>query len=150
MGLFGSFFSKFTRSKASIEDLDEFRRVLIESDLGVNTADEIIELVRKEKAENLESAVISQIKSSLFQGPRAISLTHGGLTTILIVGVNGTGKTTSAAKLANLYKSQGRKVLLVAADTFRAAAVEQLKTWGDRIGVDVVSGKENSDPAAIS
>ena len=149
MGLFGSFFSKFSRSKASIEDLDEFRRVLIESDLGVNTADEIIELVRKEKAENLESAVISQIKSSLFQGPREISLTHGGLTTILIVGVNGTGKTTSAAKLANLYKSQGRKVLLVAADTFRAAAVQQLKTWGDRIGVDVVSGKENSDPAAI-
>ena len=149
MGLFGSFFSKFTRSKASIEDLDEFRRVLIESDLGVNTADEIIELVRKEKAENLESAVISQIKSSLFQGPRAISLSSGSLTTILIVGVNGTGKTTSAAKLANLYKSQGRKVLLVAADTFRAAAVEQLKTWGDRIGVDVVSGKENSDPAAI-
>jgi len=149
MGLFGSFFSKFTRSKASIEDLDEFRRVLIESDLGVNTADEIIELVRKEKAENLESAVISQIKSSLFQGPRAISLSSGSLTTILIQGVNGTGKTTSAAKLANLYKSQGRKVLLVAADTFRAAAVEQLKTWGDRIGVDVVSGKENSDPAAI-
>jgi fused signal recognition particle receptor len=149
MGLFGSFFSKFSRSKASIEDLDEFRRVLIESDLGVNTADEIIELVRKEKGENLESAVISQIKSSLFQGPREISLSWGSLTTILIVGVNGTGKTTSAAKLANLYKSQGRKVLLVAADTFRAAAVEQLKTWGDRIGVDVVSGKENSDPAAI-
>ena len=149
MGLFGSFFSKFSRSKASIEDLDEFRRVLIESDLGVNTADEIIELVRKEKGENLESTVISQIKSSLFQGPREISLSWGSLTTILIVGVNGTGKTTSAAKLANLYKSQGRKVLLVAADTFRAAAVEQLKTWGDRIGVDVVSGKENSDPAAI-
>jgi fused signal recognition particle receptor len=149
MGLFGSFFSKFSLSKASIEDLDEFRRVLIESDLGVNTADEIIELVRKEKGENLESAVISQIKSSLFQGPREISLSWGSLTTILIVGVNGTGKTTSAAKLANLYKSQGRKVLLVAADTFRAAAVEQLKTWGDRIGVDVVSGKENSDPAAI-
>jgi fused signal recognition particle receptor len=149
MGLFGSFFSKFSRSKASIEDLDEFRRVLIESDLGVNTADEVIELVRKEKGENLESAVIAQIKSSLFQGAREIPLTSGSLTTILIVGVNGTGKTTSAAKLANLYKSQGRKVLLVAADTFRAAAVQQLKTWGDRIGVEVVSGKENSDPAAI-
>lgn len=149
MGLFGSFFSKFSRSKASIEDLDEFRRVLIESDLGVNTADEVIELVRKEKGENLESAVIAQIKSSLFQGAREIPLTSGSLTTILIVGVNGTGKTTSAAKLANLYKTQGRKVLLVAADTFRAAAVEQLKTWGDRIGVEVVSGKENSDPAAI-
>ena len=141
MGLFGSFFSKFSRTKASIEDLDEFRRVLIESDLGVNTADEIVEMVRREKSEDLESAVTAQIKSFLFQGNREISINSGTLTTILIVGVNGTGKTTSAAKLAHLFKSQGRKVLLVAADTFRAAAVEQLKTWGDRIGVDVVSGK---------
>lgn len=150
MGLLGSLFSKFSRSKAAIEDLDEFRRLLIESDLGVNSADEIIELVRKKKGENLESAVIAEIKSSLFQGSREIASNPGGPTTILIVGVNGTGKTTSAAKLANLFKSQGRKVLLVAADTFRAAAVEQLRTWGDRIGVDVVSGKENADPAAIS
>ena len=149
MGLFGSFFSKFSRTKASIEDLDEFRRVLIESDLGVNTADEIVEMVRREKSEDLESAVTAQIKSFLVQGNREISINSGTLTTILIVGVNGTGKTTSAAKLAHLFKSQGKEVLLVAADTFRAAAVEQLKTWGDRIGVDVVSGKENADPAAI-
>ena len=149
MGLFGSFFSKFSRTKASIEDLDEFRRVLIESDLGVNTADEIVEMVRREKSEDLESAITAQIKSFLVQGNREISINSGTLTTILIVGVNGTGKTTSAAKLAHLFKSQGKKVLLVAADTFRAAAVEQLKTWGDRIGVDVVSGKENADPAAI-
>ena len=149
MGLFGSFFSKFSRSKASIEDLDEFKKVLIESDLGVTTADEIIDLVRREKSENLESAVTAQIKSFLIEGSRDISTSPGNLTTILIVGVNGTGKTTSAAKLANLYKSQGKKVLLVAADTFRAAAVEQLQTWGNRIGVDVVSGRENADPAAI-
>ena len=149
MGLFGSFFSKFSRSKASIEDLDEFKKVLIESDLGVTTADEIIDLVRREKSENLESAVTAQIKSFLIEGSREISTSPGTLTTILIVGVNGTGKTTSAAKLANLYKSQGKKVLLVAADTFRAAAVEQLQTWGNRIGVDVVSGRENADPAAI-
>lgn len=149
MGLFGSFFSKFSRTKASIEDLDEFRRVLIESDLGVNTADEIVEMVRREKSEDLESAVTAQIKSFLVQGNREISINSGTLTTILIVGVNGTGKTTSAAKLAHLFKSQGKEVLLVAADTFRAAAVEQLKTWGERIGVDVVSGKENADPAAI-
>jgi len=149
MGLFGSFFSKFSRSKASIEDLDEFKKVLIESDLGVTTADEIIDLVRREKSENLESAVTAQIKSFLIEGSREISTSPGALTTILIVGVNGTGKTTSAAKLANLYKSQGKKVLLVAADTFRAAAVEQLQTWGNRIGVDVVSGRENADPAAI-
>lgn len=149
MGLFGSFFSKYSRSKASIEDLDEFKKVLIESDLGVTTADDIIDLVRREKSENLESAVTAQIKSFLIEGSREISTSPGTLTTILIVGVNGTGKTTSAAKLANLYKSQGKKVLLVAADTFRAAAVEQLQTWGNRIGVDVVSGRENADPAAI-
>jgi len=108
MGLFGSFFSKFSRSKASIEDLDEFKKVLIESDLGVTTADEIIDLVRREKSENLESAVTAQIKSFLIEGSREISTSPGTLTTILIVGVNGTGKTTSAAKLANLYKSQGK------------------------------------------
>lgn len=149
MGLFGSFLSKFTRSKASIEDLDEFRRVLIESDLGVNVADQIIETVKREKAENLESAVTETLKSFLSTQDRTISISTGKLTTILIVGVNGTGKTTSAAKLAHHFKADGKKVLLVAADTFRAAAVEQLLTWGKRIGVEVVQGAENADPAAV-
>ncbi|MFM8751891.1 MAG: signal recognition particle-docking protein FtsY [Actinomycetota bacterium] len=149
MGLFGSFLSKFSRSKASIEDLDEFRRVLIEADLGVSVAEEIIETVKREKAENLESAVIANLKSFLSSRDRSISVPSGSLTTILIVGVNGTGKTTSAAKLARHFKSQGKKVLLVAADTFRAAAVEQLVTWGDRIGVSVVRGNESADPAAV-
>ena len=149
MGLFGSFLSKFSRSKASIEDLDEFRRVLIESDLGVNVADQIIETVKREKVENLESAVIATLRSFLSDTSRSISTTSGTLTTILIVGVNGTGKTTSAAKLAQHFKAQGKKVLLVAADTFRAAAVEQLLTWGKRIGVEVVRGAESADPAAV-
>lgn len=149
MGLFGSFLSKFSRSKASIEDLDEFRRVLIESDLGVNVADQIIETVKREKAENLESAVAQTLRTFLSDKSRTISSSTGKLTTILIVGVNGTGKTTSAAKLAHHFKSEGKKVLLVAADTFRAAAVAQLLTWGQRIGVDVVSGSENADPAAV-
>jgi fused signal recognition particle receptor len=149
MGLFGSFLSKFSRSKASIEDLDEFRRVLIESDLGVNVADQIIETVKREKGENLESAVIATLRSFLSDTSRSISTTSGTLTTILIVGVNGTGKTTSAAKLAQHFKAQGKKVLLVAADTFRAAAVEQLLTWGKRIGVEVVRGAESADPAAL-
>ncbi|NBY51598.1 MAG: signal recognition particle-docking protein FtsY [Actinobacteria bacterium] len=149
MGLFGSFLSKFSRAKASIEDLDEFRRVLIESDLGVNVADQIIETVKREKAENLESAVTETLKSFLSTQDRTISISSGKLTTILIVGVNGTGKTTSAAKLAHHFKANGKKVLLVAADTFRAAAVEQLLTWGKRIGVEVVQGAENADPAAV-
>lgn len=149
MGLFGSFLSKFSRNRASIEDIEEFRKLLIESDLGVGASEEIIDLVKKEKSENLENAVALRIKSFLADKPREISLHHGEVTTVLIVGVNGTGKTTSAAKLANLYKNQGKKVLLVAADTFRAAAVDQLVTWGSRIGVEVVKGSENSDPAAV-
>lgn len=149
MGLFGSFLSKFSRSKASIEDLDEFRRVLIESDLGVNVAEQIIETVKREKAENLESAVTQTLRTFLSDKSRSISTPAGKLTTILIVGVNGTGKTTSAAKLAHHFKSEGKKVLLVAADTFRAAAVAQLLTWGQRIGVEVVQGNENADPAAV-
>jgi fused signal recognition particle receptor len=149
MGLFGSFLSKFSRSKASIEDLDEFRRVLIESDLGVNVAEEIIETVKREKSENLETAVTATLESFLSQHSRTIAFSDIGLTTILIVGVNGTGKTTSAAKLAHHFTTEGKSVLLVAADTFRAAAVEQLVTWGDRIGVNVVRGSENADPAAV-
>lgn len=149
MGLFGSFLSKFSRNRASIEDIEEFRKLLIESDLGVGATEEIIDLVKKEKSENLENAVALRIKSFLADKPREISLNGGEVTTVLIVGVNGTGKTTSAAKLANLYKNQGKKVLLVAADTFRAAAVDQLVTWGSRIGVEVVKGNENSDPAAV-
>ena len=149
MGLFGSFLSKFSRSKASIEDLDEFRRVLIEADLGAAVAEEIIELVKREKSENLETAVVATLESFLSKKNRSISTSSGELTTILIVGVNGTGKTTSAAKLARHFTLSGKRVILVAADTFRAAAVEQLVTWGDRIGVSVVRGSENADPAAV-
>ena len=73
-----------------------------------------------------------------------------GTTTIMVVGVNGTGKTTSVAKLASYYKKSGKSVVLAAGDTFRAAAVDQLKTWGNRIGVLVVSGKDNGDPASVA
>jgi fused signal recognition particle receptor len=122
---------------------------LIEADLGVTVAEKIIELVKREKPENLEAAVMRTLESFLSQQSRSITTSSSGLTTILIVGVNGTGKTTSAAKLAHHFTSQGKRVLLVAADTFRAAAVEQLVTWGERIGVAVVKGSENADPAAV-
>jgi len=147
MGLFGSFIAKFSRSKASIEDLDEFKRVLIEADLGVAVTDQLIDLVKKEKSENLENALTEAIHNFLSDKSRTIDVGTSHLTTILIVGVNGTGKTTSAAKLAHFFRD--KKVLLVAADTFRAAAVEQLRTWGERIGVDVVVGKDGADPAAV-
>ena len=150
MGIFGSFFSKFSRTKATPMELDEFREALIASDIGPAFTEELLNLVARKSGEDLEVAVREQIFNSLSKLPREISLASGSLTTFLIVGVNGTGKTTSAAKLAQHYSSQGHSVLLAAADTFRAAAVDQLLTWGERIGVPVVTGAANSDPAAIS
>ena len=150
MGLFGSFLSKFSKSKATIEDLEQFREILISSDIGVKITEEILELVKREKSEELSTAIANSLKSKLISSSRAINLSTLGPTVVLIVGVNGTGKTTSAAKLANYYAKREKKVLLVAADTFRAAAVAQLQTWGERIGVEVLSGSSNSDPAAIA
>lgn len=150
MGLFGSFFAKFSRNKATPEDLDAFRRVLIESDIGAEFTDEILKLVEKERSEALAEKVTECILSSLSQEPRTIALVPKRVTTILVVGVNGTGKTTSVAKMAKRFKGEGKKVLLAAADTFRAAAVEQLTTWGERIGAPVVVGKTNSDPASVA
>jgi fused signal recognition particle receptor len=150
MGLFGSFLSKFSKSKATIEDIEQFRQILISSDIGVKITEEILELVKREKSEELSTAIANSLKSKLTTSSRAINLSSDGPTVILLVGVNGTGKTTSAAKLANFYAKSGKKVLLVAADTFRAAAVAQLQTWGQRIGVEVLSASSNSDPAAIA
>ncbi|MFM8965591.1 MAG: signal recognition particle receptor subunit alpha, partial [Actinomycetota bacterium] len=141
MGLFGSFFTKFSRARATPEDIDEFRKVLIESDIGTEFTEEIIKLVEREKAESLSESVSTHIRASLSNQARLITKTEGRLTTILVVGVNGTGKTTTVAKLANRLKSEGSKVMLAAADTFRAAAVEQLATWGERIEIPVVVGK---------
>ena len=150
MGLFGSFLSKFSKSKATIEDIEQFRQILISSDIGVKITEEILELVKREKSEELSTAIANSLKSKLTTSSRAINLSSDGPTVILLVGVNGTGKTTSAAKLANYYAKSGKKVLLVAADTFRAAAVAQLQTWGQRIDVEVLSASSNSDPAAIA
>ena len=150
MGLFGSFISKFSRSRASVDDLASFKKILIESDLGAQFAEELINLVKKAELSELHDLLAKEIKGKLSAKSRKLNKVDGRLTTILIVGVNGTGKTTTAAKLAQKLKSEGQKVMLAAADTFRAAAVDQLVTWGDRISVPVVVGKINGDPAAVS
>jgi len=92
MGLFGSFLSKFSRNRASVEDIEEFRKILIESDLGASVAEEIVDLVKKEKSENLEAAIAERIKSFLSSESRTLNLQKNGLTTVLVVGVNGTGR----------------------------------------------------------
>jgi fused signal recognition particle receptor len=150
MGLFGSLFSKFSRSKATPEEISDFRSLLIGSDIGAKFTDEILDLVLKRSGEPLLALIEEKIASSLVEGSREIAIVPDALTTILVVGVNGTGKTTSAAKLAAHYKGHGFSVMLAAADTFRAAAVEQLQTWGERIKVPVVTGVSQSDPAAVS
>ena len=106
MGLFGSFLSKFSKSKATIEDLEQFRQILISSDIGVGITEEILDLVKREKSEELSTAIASSLKSKLTTSSRVINLSSDGPTVILIVGVNGTGKTTSAAKLQLLCKER--------------------------------------------
>jgi len=150
MGLFGSFISKFSRSRASLDDLNSFKNLLIESDIGAPFAEELISLVKKAELSELSDLLAREIKGKLSAKSRKLNIVSGRLTTILVAGVNGTGKTTTAAKLAQKLNSEGHKVMMAAADTFRAAAVDQLVTWGNRINVPVVVGKINADPAAVS
>ena len=151
MGFFKKFLAKVTRTSAiSAADWDELYAELIASDLGASLSDAIVATAKKSKADEPVEAIRESLTSLLSSKPREISLSETGLTTILVIGVNGTGKTTSVAKLASHISNNGVRVLLGAADTFRAAAVEQLQTWGARTGLAVVTGKANSEPAAVA
>ena len=149
MALFSKIFAKLRIGGVSSADWDELRSSLIESDLGATLSDELIALAKSTKAESAEDAIRGALTSSLTKNSRELNRAEGRATTILVVGVNGTGKTTSVAKLMQSLKSSGSTVVVVAADTFRAAAIEQLQTWGERIGVQVVAGKFQGDPASV-
>ena len=149
MGLFGKLVAKLSRSSITPLDWDEARKELLASDLGPTLVDQVITSAKKLRAEDAQSGLTSILTEILSTRSREMNY-HSPLSVFLIVGINGTGKTTSAAKLANsLHKSQ-RSVVLAAADTFRAAAVDQLQTWGARIGVDVITGKDQSEPASVA
>mgnify|MGYP000273855429 FL=1 len=149
MGLFGKLVAKLSRSSITPLDWDEARKELLASDLGPTLVDQVITSAKKLPAEDAQSGLTSILTEILSTRSREITY-QSPLSVFLIVGINGTGKTTSAAKLANtLHKSQ-RSVALAAADTFRAAAVDQLQTWGTRIGVDVITGKDQSEPASVA
>ena len=149
MGLFGKLVAKLSRSSISALDWDEARKELLGSDLGPALVDEVIELAKKLRPEDAYTGLTSILQGILAPASREIALGNP-LSAILVVGINGTGKTTSSAKLAHVLKNSGHSVALGAADTFRAAAVEQLQTWGERIGVDVINGKEQSEPASVA
>ena len=150
MGLFNRLIAKVRgTSTASAVDWAEIENELLQSDLGPVLVRELLEAAQKMRGDDAESAVKVILASKLSQKPRTLA-TGESTSVIMVVGVNGTGKTTSVAKLATLLHSKGDSVLLAAADTFRAAAVDQLTTWGDRIGVEVIAGKEGAEPASVA
>lgn len=142
--------------KQEIDDqfYEELEEVLVMGDAGVNTASEVVEKLRERvRAGNLRTPekvknAIKEIVAEMLSGGEEMSLLTMP-SVILVIGVNGVGKTTTIGKLAALYKSEGKKVILGAADTFRAAAIEQLQEWADRAGVDMIKHREGADPAAV-
>ncbi len=149
MALFSKILSKIRGGDISASDWDELRTALIEADLGAALSEELIEVAIAAKAESAAAALSTALRASLSNKSRLLATAESAPSTILVVGVNGTGKTTSVAKLMQSLKADGKSVVVAAADTFRAAAIEQLQTWGERIGVPVVAGKFQGDPASV-
>ncbi len=145
----------FGKSHLDQDDLEKIETALILADMGVSAALDVVEAMSKRRfdkgisEESLMTALAEEIAVLLEPVCQPLKLKDEGLTTILVVGVNGSGKTTTIAKLAHQYVSEGKKVALAAGDTFRAAAVEQLKIWGERANVDVITGPEGSDAAGL-
>jgi fused signal recognition particle receptor len=132
-----------------VDTIDALEELLISADLGVAATERILDAVktRARHGESLRELVREQIEAIFRDAQRDIPIGHPHV--VLIVGVNGTGKTTTVGKLASLAKSRGSQPLICAADTFRAAAVEQIQIWADRAGVEIVRAREGSDPAAV-
>ena len=150
MALFSKLLYKLRGGNVSAADWDEFERTLIESDLGAQLTQEIITLAKATKVDEIENALLSALSGKLSSASRDLVRQTNGVTTILVVGVNGTGKTTSVAKLMKFFTDQRLQVVVAAADTFRAAAIDQIQTWGTRLGVPVVVGRSESDPASVA
>ena len=150
MSLFKRLFNAVRSGSVTNEQWDDIRSNLISADLGVKLVDQVIAQAKISKPEDAKQSITDVIQQWLSSKDRTISKNSDRVSTILVVGVNGTGKTTSTAKLANLIKNERKSVLLAAADTFRAAAVDQLQTWANRLDIEVVSGAANGDPAAVA
>lgn len=142
-------------SKIDEDFYEELEEILIMSDIGVNTTESILDNLREEVKENhikdpidCKDLLIKNIEEQMYIGENAYDF-ENEKSVILMIGVNGVGKTTSIGKLASQFKNSGKKVVLAAADTFRAAAADQLIEWANRAGVDIVYGKEGSDPGSV-
>jgi len=136
-----------SKKRPSSEDIENFEEVLLQSDMGYDLVQDILDLMKKSSDIDLTHAIRDDLVSRLPQDHDAkISDMPCAM---LIMGINGSGKTTSAAKLANLYKQMGLKVTLVAADTYRAAAMEQLKVWSERVNCRLICNEETTEPVSV-
>ena len=157
-----SLLDKITRAiagKSKVDDtvLDELEAALLSADVGVNTTIEIIERLQKRVKEQkylntseLHQLLQAEIQQMMSVPPQDIFLSYSKPYVIMVVGVNGVGKTTTIGKLANMFKQNGYSVLLGAADTFRAAAIDQLKIWAERVNVPVIAQQPGADPASVT
>ncbi len=171
MGLFGKLKESLSKTKEVLsskidgvlkafkkvdeELFEELEEILIMADIGVETSVEIIDRLRdaaKEKhiteSEELKDELRGILTGILTEGDNSVQL-QGKPAVIMVIGVNGVGKTTSIGKMANMYKNMGKKVVIAAADTFRAAAIEQLEVWAERADAELIKQQEGSDPAAV-
>lgn len=154
---FAESFTKIAAGTGHFDDdmLDEFEETMVRADCGVPASEEIIDTIKasiKKTGNDSHEAVMKVVKDKMLDilgEKQSIEIVPGKLNILLMVGVNGTGKTTTAGKLASRYKKEGKKVIMAAADTFRAAAVDQLKAWGERTSTAVIAHPEGSDPAAV-
>ena len=151
-GVVGLFTGAHRVDKAFLTKLEE---QLLLADVGLATATLIVERVRQaykdqEVGDDVKAFVRAELRAQLLDPSEGLKFQPTGPTVVMIAGVNGSGKTTSIAKLANRLKADGKKVLVAACDTFRAAAVEQLAVWCERIGVEIVKQQQGSDPAAVA
>ena len=160
-GVFSRLASVFEQPRPIDDDLwTELEDLLLEADVGVKTTDQLLEIMNNEvelgNAANskdlyrvLQDELVLSLEEVAPKDPQELLPPRGELGVLLVVGVNGVGKTTSIAKLADFYKGQGQRVMLAAADTFRAAAIDQLKLWGERVDVPVVAQNPGSDPGSV-
>jgi len=146
---------KRIRSLAGRAELDgnsreELAEILLEADVGIAATERILERLKKGRGGDVRTALRESLLEILGGAPEESETKTGRPRVILLVGVNGVGKTTTLAKLAARYRGEGRRVLMAAADTFRAAASEQLEVWADRLGIDLIRQKAGADPAAVA
>ena len=155
---FAGSFTKLAASSGHFDEdmLDDLEELLIRADCGVQASVDIMDRVKeniRKTGDDSQEAVLASVKERMLEilgEPQTVEIVPGKLNIILMIGVNGTGKTTTSGKLAARYKKEGKRVLMAACDTFRAAAVGQLKTWGERTGTAVIAQEqEGADPASV-